>query len=180
MTMGRLTADAEAATQLAAQVSSEQFKAIFRHHPGGVAVITLSGPEGPVGFTATSVISVAAEPPHLAFSVAAASSSREAIDSASSVVVNFLGDDQHEIASQFARRNIDRFAGVDWSPLPTGEPLLAGTTGWIRGTIENRVAVGDSLLVTVRAEAADHVEGPSPLVYVDRTFHRLGPHSRLG
>jgi len=177
--MGRFAAPAPAGTQLADGVGAELFKAIFRHHPAGVAVITLRDAEGPVGFTATSVISVAAEPPHLAFSVAAASSSREAIDRATSVVVNFLGEDQQAIADQFARRNIDRFAGIDWRPLPTGEPVLAGTTAWIRGTVENRVPVGDSLLVTVRADEADHAEGPAPLVYVDRSYHRLGKHSRI-
>lgn len=154
-------------------VTPEQFKRVFRHHPAGVAVITLRGAEGPVGFTATSVISVSADPPVLAFSLAATSSSRPAVESAESVVVNFLAADQKEVARQFARRGVDRFAGVDWCPLPSGEPVIHGTTAWIRGEVEARIPVGDSLLVTLRAVLAHRREHPDPLVYVGRTYHRL-------
>lgn len=170
---------AQSAPTIATGIGAERFKAIFRHHPGGVAVITLRGPHGPVGFTATSVISVSADPPLLAFSVAATSSARGAIDAADAAVVNFLAEGQRELANRFARRGVDRFAGVDWHPLPTGEPLLLGTTGWIRGQIDARVPVGDSLLVTVHADLAHQSSAPAPLLYVDRGYHRLGEHSRL-
>jgi len=160
-------------------VSAEEFKAVFRHHPGGVAVVTFRGPQGPVGFTATSVISVSADPPILAFSLASTSSARPAIEAADAVVVNFLGADQHQVATQFARRGVDRFAGVRWCPLPTGEPVLDGTTAWIRGRIENRFGVGDSLLITLHAELTHRAADPRPLVHVDRTYHRLGRATEL-
>lgn len=160
-------------------VTAEEFKAVFRHHPGGVAVVTLRTPQGPVGLTATSVISVSAAPPLLAFSLAATSSSRPALEAAEHVVVNFLAADQADVATQFARRGIDRFEGVQWCPLPTGEPVLHGTTAWVRGRVEQRFPVGDSLLMTVRAELTHRVADPSPLVYVDRRYHRLGDTSRL-
>lgn len=168
------------AEQLPGSLSADRFKAVFRHHPGGVAVITLRTPHGPVGFTATSVISVSAEPPLLAFSLAASSSSRGAVEVADAVVVNFLSRDQQDVATQFARRGIDRFAGVDWCPLPTGEAVLRGTTAWIRGEIDSRIPVGDSLLVTVHAQLAHQAEEPRPLLYIDRSYHHLGDHSRLG
>ena len=53
----------------------ESFGALFRRHPAGVAVITLTDGPRPVGFTATSVISVSAQPPVLAFSINDTSSS---------------------------------------------------------------------------------------------------------
>lgn len=179
--------DAEPARRTAADVygsarelTAEEFKAVFRHHPAGVAVVTLRGPSGPVGFTATSVISVSAAPPVLAFSVAASSSARPALESVPSVAVNFLAADQRDLAAGFARRGVDRFAGVDWLPLPTGEPVLEGTTSWVRGVIERRLPVGDSLLVTVRAVLARRGPAEEPLTYVDRTYHRLSERSRLG
>lgn len=161
-------------------VSAEEFKAVFRHHPGGVAVVTLATPDGPLGFTATSVISVSAAPPILAFSLASTSSALPVMESAESVVVNFLTDDQGTVATQFARRGVDRFAGVEWCPLPTGEPVLAGTTGWIRGGIRDRFAVGDSMLVTVHADLTHRADDPRPLVHVNRTYHRLGGDTALG
>lgn len=163
----------------ARELTAEEFKDVFRRHPAGVAVVTLRGPAGPVGFTATSVISVSAAPPVLAFSVAAASSARSALESAHSVAINFLAADQRELAAGFARRGVDRFADVDWLPLPSGEPVLEGTTSWVRGIIERRLPVGDSLLVTVRAVLARRGPAEMPLAYVDRTYHHLGEHSRV-
>jgi len=53
-----------------AQLTTDEYKAVFRRHAAGVAVVTLRDGERPVGFTATSVISVSASPPILAFSLA--------------------------------------------------------------------------------------------------------------
>lgn len=161
------------------ELSAADFKAVFRHHPAGVGVVTLRGPDGPVGFTATSVISVSAAPPVLAFSLAATSSSRPALEQAESVVVNFLAADQSDVAARFAARGVDRFEGMRWAPLPTGEPILCGTTAWLRGVIEERLPVGDSLLVTVRAVLAQRAEAPTPLAYTNRTYYRLGDENAL-
>ncbi len=154
---------------------SEEFKAVFRRHPAGVAVITCATPGGPAGFTATSVISVAAKPAMLAFSVSAGSTSRRILDTAPSVVVNFLAADQRDLARRFAARDTDRFAGLSYCTLTTGEPVLPGTTAWIRGTVEQRLPVGDSLLITVRALLAHREQGTEPLVYLDRSFPTLAP-----
>lgn len=152
----------------------EDFKAVFRHHPAGVAVITMAGAEGPMGFTATSVSSVSADPAILVFSVAGGTSARNVIQQVDSVAINFLADDQREVADTFARRGIDRFAQVDWYALPTGEPILNGSAAWISGTIEQRLPVGDSLLVTVMASRAERRDGVEPLLYVNRTYHNVG------
>lgn len=171
---------AVAAPAVAPEAGAEALKQVFRHHPAGVAIITLAGPDGPVGFTATSVFSISADPPLFGFSVADTSSSLPAVERASSLVVNFLGSDQRDLAARFATRGIDRFAGIEWSALATGEPVLAGVVSWIRGDIVHRTATGGSRLVVVRATAWGQRGEPDPLVYVDRTYHRLGERSRLG
>lgn len=43
--------------------SPELLRSVFRQHAAGVAVITARGESGPVGFTATSLASVSADPP---------------------------------------------------------------------------------------------------------------------
>ena len=50
----------------ASTLGADAFKGVFRRHPAGVAVITTVVDGEPVGFTATSVISVSADPPLLA------------------------------------------------------------------------------------------------------------------
>lgn len=152
-----------------------RFKDVFRAHPAGVVVVGLRDPDGGlVGLTVTSVISVSAEPPILAFSVASTSSSWPAVRAARTVAISFLADDQHAIAARFARHGIDRFADGGWTLLPTGEPVIDGAVAWIRGEVVQRAPLGSSHLVAVLAVDASRREGAQPLVYRDRTYHRLG------
>jgi flavin reductase (DIM6/NTAB) family NADH-FMN oxidoreductase RutF len=168
-------------------LSPEDFKRVFRRHPAGVAVITLAVGDRLVGFTATSVISVSAEPPLIAFSVAGTSSSWSALERADTVVVNFLSAQQAEVSSRFATSGIDRFAHGGWSRLPSGEPVLDDTPRWVRGRIVQRTPVGSSYLVCLHALTGSTVGQPdgagaeeiAPLVYHDRVYHRIGDASAL-
>lgn len=172
------TNDAVAADQAA--LGATEFKAVFRHHPAGVAVVTLRTEENDlVGLTATSVISVSAEPPVLAFSIAASSSSWPALARSGTVAVSFLADDQRAVAARFASRGIDRFAAGGWTLLDTGEPVIEGAVAWVRGAVVQRTPVGQSYLVAVLALSSSIREGASAIVYRDRGYHRIGAHSAI-
>ena len=162
-------------------LGADAFKGVFRRHPAGVAVITAVVDGQPVGFTATSVISVSADPPLLAFSVDSASSAWRALSTADTLVVNFLSAAQVEVSARFATSGIDRFATTDWYALPTGEPVLVGSAAWVRGEVVQRTPVGRSFLVSVLALESDVPdEAPGgPLVYHDRSYHGIGDHSVL-
>lgn len=153
-------------------IDADQFRMIFRGHPAGVAVVTLHDGGRAYGFTATSVISVSADPPLFAFSVHEASSSWSALSRVRRVMVNFLAEDQADVAARFATSGIDRFAAGGWHPLPTGEPVLAGCSGWIEGRVRSRVPAAGSRLIIAQAAAA-WSSGLQPLIYRDHTYHRL-------
>lgn len=185
-------------------LSADEFKAAFRQHPAGVSVITADDGTGPVGLTATSVFSVSAEPPLLVFSVSSLSSSAPTITASDTVVVHLLGADQLHIAQLCATSGIDRFADTSiWTRLVTGEPVFHGAGTWIRGRIVNRMEAGSSTVIAVHALQSSLPEGqerparqvtppafapsfdgapavePAPLVYHNRTWHRLDAHSRI-
>uniref|UniRef100_UPI00102FDE56 flavin reductase family protein n=1 Tax=Streptomyces otsuchiensis TaxID=2681388 RepID=UPI00102FDE56 len=153
-----------------AGLSAEAFKTVFRRHPAGVAVVALSHHGRPVGFTATSVISVSAEPPLLAFSLAATSSSWPAVEECDHLTVSFLAEDQAGISSRFATSGIDRFAAGGWSRLPTGEPVIDGAVSWLRASVLQRTPAGGSVLIVLRAVEAGIRPEAAPLVYVDRRY----------
>jgi flavin reductase (DIM6/NTAB) family NADH-FMN oxidoreductase RutF len=170
------------------QLGPDEFKTVFRSHPAGVAVVALQHEGRPVGFTATSVISVSAAPPLLAFSLASTSSSWPAISQASTPAVSFLGDHQDDVSARFATSGIDRFADGGWTALPTGEPVIDGAVSWFRARVVQRTPVGDSYLVSLRAlessvagsgSAGGQAPSTSPLVYQDRTYHRIGDHTAI-
>ncbi|WP_100810118.1 flavin reductase family protein [Microbacterium sp. BR1] len=176
-------------------LSADAFRAAFRGHAAGVAVITAEGADGPAGMTATSVFSVSATPPLLVFSVSDLSSATPTIVAAASVVVHLLGADQVDLAKLCATSGVDRFADTSmWKRLPTGEPYFPSAHTWVRGVVVNTLVAGSSTLIVVNAThtgsgtAASGGDAPEsenassarPLVYHNRTWHELGSHSRLG
>lgn len=168
---------------------AEEFKAAFRNHPAGVAVITADAGDGPVGLTATSVFSVSAEPPLLVFSLSATSSSTPTLSRAATVVVHLLSESELDIAVLCATSGIDRFADRSiWSRLPTGEPYFTAAPVWIRGRIVDRMQAGGSVVLAIEALEAQSPERGSPeadadvsrpLVYHNRTWHALSEASKI-
>jgi flavin reductase (DIM6/NTAB) family NADH-FMN oxidoreductase RutF len=152
---------------------SSVFRSVFRRHAAGVAVITSAGAR-PVGFTATSLTSVAAEPPLLSFGISAGSSSWPTLAEAAHVGVHILGEHQQELAATFARRGADRFAEpTSWRTGPHGVPLLDAVSAWLVCRIVARVLAGDHRIVVAEAVAGD-TEGPGrPLLYHQGRFNAL-------
>jgi len=160
----------------------DDFKAAFRDHPAGVAVITADAGDGPVALTATSVASVSAEPPLIMFSVSAMSSSTPTIRRAETVVVHLLAADQLDLAKLASTSGIDRFADTSvWKVLPTGETYFPSARSWIRARVLEVVAAGSSSIILVEALESKPVDEAAavPLVYHNRTWHSLGNHSRI-
>ena len=161
----------------------DEFKLAFRNHAAGVAVITADSGDGPVALTATSVFSVSAEPPLLVFSLSNHASSAVTIRRADTVVVHLLGAEQLHIATLCATSGVDRFADTElWDRLATGEPYFPSTHAWIRGRIIDQMAAGSSTIIAVHAlesKVSTEESGSDPLVYHNRTWHRLGEHSAL-
>ncbi len=150
------------------------FRSVFRRHAAGVAVVTACGPAGPVGFTATSLTSVAAEPPLLSFGISSGSSSWPAVAEELYVGVHVLADDQQELAGVFARTGADRFGpATGWSAGPHGVPVLDGVSAWLVGRIVGRVPAGDHWIVVAQAVAGDPHGPGGPLLYHQGGFHRL-------
>jgi len=168
------------------QLPADEFKALFRSHPGGVAVITADAGDGPVALTATSVASVSADPPLLVFSVSALSSATPTITAAETIVVHLLDADDLDLARLGSTSGIDRFADREiWSRLVTGEPVYHGARAWIRCAVINRMDAGGSTVIAaqaIQASASREDEPGAPgnaLVYHNRRWHRLGEHSVL-
>ncbi|MEU4133836.1 flavin reductase family protein [Streptomyces wuyuanensis] len=153
--------------------SPDLLRSVFRRHAAGVAVVTAHG-DRPVGFTATSLSSVAAEPPLLSFGIGAASSSWQVIAEAEHVGVHILSEDQRDLAATFARRGADRFAPpTRWRTGPEGVPLLDGVLAWLVCRVVARVPAGDHRVVIAEAVAGDPEGSGRPLLYHQGRFNAL-------
>ncbi|MEV5242455.1 flavin reductase family protein [Streptomyces cinnamoneus] len=148
-------------------------RSVFRRHAAGVAVITAQGAR-PAGFTATSLTSVAAEPPLVSFGVGTGSSSWPVLAGAEHVGVHILGEHQQELAATFARSGADRFAPpTRWSTGPHGVPVLDGVLAWMVCRVVARVPAGDHRLVLAEAVAGDPTGDGRPLLYHQGRFNGL-------
>ncbi|GAA4929861.1 flavin reductase family protein [Streptomyces coeruleoprunus] len=157
----------------------ELLRSAFRRHAAGVAVITAQGGSAhggrPVGFTATSLTSVSAEPPLVSFGIGTSSSSWPVVSGAAYVGVHVLADDQEELAATFARSGADRFAApTRWYPGPEGVPVLDGALAWLVCRVVARVPAGDHRVVVAEVVAGDPAARPGrPLLYHHGRFHAL-------
>jgi flavin reductase (DIM6/NTAB) family NADH-FMN oxidoreductase RutF len=88
--------------------------------------------------------------------------------------INVLSYDQEGIATQFARKGVDKFADVAWE-LEQDLPRLEGTASWIACRVEELVEGGDHVIAVGFVEHAE--ASPShPLLYRQRAFGTLTPH----
>ncbi|MEY4993811.1 MAG: hypothetical protein RIS82_933 [Actinomycetota bacterium] len=154
---------------------TEALKATFRLHASGVSVITMLDAEGkPVGFTATSMTSLGANPPLASFNVACGSSSWPALNQAVYVAIHTLGENNLKLAQKMAADHTLRFVANDWHEGPYGVPIFPEATSILIAKIREKHSVANNAVVIV-----DVLEGligqPSPaLLYYQRGYVKPG------
>ncbi len=147
------------------------FKHAFRRHAAGVVVITALTPEGkPVGFTATSLASLAAVPPLATFNMAQVASAWPAIVGTDWVAIQTLGARTRPLAERMSGDHELRFEGDHWAPGPHGLPILEGVTAWMVGRIVERFPVANNAIVVVQVEEGALGEPDAALLYHERTY----------
>jgi flavin reductase (DIM6/NTAB) family NADH-FMN oxidoreductase RutF len=77
---------------------------------------------------------------------------------------NVMAHNHEELCRQFARKNVDRFAGVSWHSRLAG-PGLDDAVAWIECEIEAEYEAGDHEIVVGRVLAIEASETSAPLVF---------------
>ena len=151
------------------------FRQSFRRHAAGVAIITALTADGePVGFTATSLASLAAVPPLATFNIARSASSWLAIAETDRLVIHTLGVRNRTVAQKLASANSERFDGDHWYRGPHGLPIIKDVTSWMVGRIVERFPVHNNAVVVVQIEHGELGEDDLPLLYHERTYFAPG------
>jgi flavin reductase (DIM6/NTAB) family NADH-FMN oxidoreductase RutF len=159
----------------ATPVDLAAFKQAFRRHAAGVAIITALDASGaPVGFTATSLASLAAVPPLATFNMARSASSWPAIAETDRVVIHMLGVRNRGAAQKLSGDQSQRFEGDHWSPGPHGLPVIKDVTSWMVGRIVERFPVHNNAVIVVQIEEGGLGEDDRPLLYHERQYFQPG------
>jgi flavin reductase (DIM6/NTAB) family NADH-FMN oxidoreductase RutF len=159
----------------------DAFREAFRQHPSGVVVIAADPGDGPVALTLSSLISVSATPPTVAFSLSDASTSAAAVRRAGTMVIHFPRLRDVALAQLCATSGADRFGpNVPWARLSTGEPRYTDIDIWFRARIIHQLTVTGATLIVAELiegsvpsarDATDHLS----MVYLNRRWHGLRP-----
>src|SRR5947209_12966426 len=113
-------------------VDPEMLRAVMRHWPTGVAILTSRYGAQAHGMTVTSFTSVSLEPPLVLTCVEQVVRTHALIEHSRVFAVSFLRDGQDWISDRFAGRdseNTNRFAGLETYTAVTGAPILADNFG---------------------------------------------------
>ena len=139
----------------------------------GVTLVTTAAADGtPVGLTVNSFAALSLEPPLVLWSLSLASPNLEAFRRAGHFAVNVLAADQQALSERFARRNSDKFAGLDWREGLGGAPLLPGCCAVLECRNEVQHAGGDHLIFIGRVEGCSRSDR-APLVFHGGRYRQL-------
>jgi flavin reductase (DIM6/NTAB) family NADH-FMN oxidoreductase RutF len=161
----------------AVPVSADDYRAVMRHWPSGVTVVTMPGPDGPHGMTASAFTSVSLHPPLVLIVVDQRWRSHDRIRAAGAFCVNILAEDQWPWADRFAGRHgpdVDRFAGVPTTEAVTGAPCFTDAVAFLDCQVAQAYDAGDHTIFVGRVVAA-RVNAPArpPLLYHDAAYTAL-------
>ena len=155
--------------------SIDAFKSAFRRHAAGVSVVTALDASGaPVGFTATSLASLAAVPPMATFNMAQIASAWPAMVVGNRVAIHMLSPRTRAVAERMAADNRVRFDGDHWHPGPFGLPIIDGATAFIVGRIIEVHQVHHNAVVVVEIETGELGEPEEALLYHERAYRVPG------
>ncbi len=149
--------------------SAETFGDLMAELPAGVAVVTTRGPDGPMGLVVTSLTSYTATPPSILVSVAHTSRSYDPLIAAERFGVHVLQRGQDAVATAFASKSDDKFAGLDWR-WDGDVPRLEGSLAYLRCHNSKSFTHLDHDVLIGIIEDFEHAAGGQPMLYLRRKF----------
>ncbi|MFN4192274.1 MAG: flavin reductase family protein [Tabrizicola sp.] len=134
----------------------------------GVTVVTIRGPQGPMGFTANSFASLSLDPALVLWSPAKASQRYPHFAAARHYAIHVLGQDQADLPARFSRGG-QGFEGLPWQTNREGVPILPGALARFDCAQHATHDGGDHLIIVGQVLRLALEEG-EPLVFAKGRF----------
>jgi 3-hydroxy-9,10-secoandrosta-1,3,5(10)-triene-9,17-dione monooxygenase reductase component len=161
-------------------IDAAAFRQVLGHFCTGVTVITGAENGRPAGFACQAFAALSLTPPLVLFCPSRSSASWPAIARAGCFCVNVLAAGQQELARRFGVSGPDKFADVDWSPSPSGAPVLAGALTWMECAVTAVHEAGDHYLVVGRVTELGPVRPGQPLLFYRGRYAATDPGRPAG
>ena len=143
--------------------------------PSGVVVVSARIGNGYRGLTASSLVSISAEPPMVMVGLEREAATRAAVIDGRAFNVSVLTRSQEFIAERFAGRA--PAVDAEWREIPhrlgsNGIPLIEGCTAWLECSLVEAHPAGDHDICVGKVDKAIQGSG-DPLILWDRSFWTL-------
>lgn len=162
----------DSSAPVVAPLDQNVFRDVIGRFASGVTVISTRVGDRDLGTTASAVSSLSMEPPMLLICMNRTSETGQAIAESGRFVVNILGESQADIATHFARKGPDKFAGVETDRGLAGLPRIARALGHLECRVAEMATGGTHWVFLSLVESASATEG-SPLTYYRGRFGRF-------
>lgn len=137
----------------------------------GVTLVTIDGPEGPMGFTANSFSSLSLDPPLVLWSLAKSARRYPFYAAAPHFAIHVLAADQAGLIDRFGRQGIG-FDGLDHELNALRVPLIGGALARFECDLHATHEGGDHLIVVGRVTRAV-CQGGVPLVFAQGRMDQI-------
>ncbi|MEJ0048306.1 MAG: flavin reductase [Rhodospirillales bacterium] len=155
------------------RVDQRAFRDALGSFVTGVTIVTTRDAAGvDIGLTANSFNSVSLDPPMVLWSLALNSSSLPAFRTAQWWAVHILASEQEPLSGRFARRGVDKFAGLALTRGPGDIPLLEGCAARFICRQAYEYEGGDHAIFVGQVLEFDRAGRP-PLIYHEGRYGRV-------
>ena len=121
-------------------------------------MVTAQTEAGPLGMTANSFASLSLDPPLVLWAPAKSSRRFDSFAAAQRFAIHVMGEDQHDIASHFAR-NGDGFDSFDWWLSDQNVPILGGCLARFECHLSAMHDAGDHAIIVGHVDKAAYRAG---------------------
>ena len=158
------------------QKDQRQLRDALGCFPTGVAIATTLGAQRvPVGMTINSFCSVSLSPALISFCVDKSAASYNDFFTCPGFTLSILGEQQRQIAEQFAQRGAEKFSSLDNANYPGFAPPIPQANAVFECTIYRRLTLGDHLMLV--GKVVDfHSHDQPPLTFFRGQFRQLLNH----
>lgn len=141
----------------------------LRNVPSPVAIVTTEVSGRPWGLTVSAFCSVSADPPTILVAISRNTQTFRVIEESMTFGVSLLADDQFETAERAAQPGMPKFIELE---------NLKGAYCHLECIAIEITAAADHGVVLARVNKVEAAPpgAARPLLYFDRSFHRLGEH----
>jgi len=151
-----------------------RFRQVAGRLPTGVTILGVADRGAPEAMTVNSFTTVSLNPRLILVCLRRGCRIQPALTRARSFAVTVLGAGQHEVSRHFAnpRRpaGFAGFAGIGWSPAPTGSPVLHGAVAYFDCELHDTMPAGDHDVIVGRVRDFDASYDVDPLLFLDSAY----------